>query len=106
MNPKRYTSIFNKECEIWFRTKRDIPDMESYLYRFQVYIEDNVFGYDFSITNESIKIYELVEEDIIDICFDMACKILDTPREEYCSVDISKRDIWDYLKNRDGENKK
>ncbi|NVM03455.1 MAG: hypothetical protein HWN67_14095 [Candidatus Helarchaeota archaeon] len=97
MKTQKYISQFGKEYEISFKVRRDIPDMESYLYRFQVFVEDNVFGCDFTITEQKIKRYSLSENEIINICFDLIREILDNQVEEYCSINIGKNGIIEYL---------
>ena len=105
MKPRKYISLFEEEFEIWYRTKRTIPDMEAYLYRFQIYVEDNAFGYDFTISERNIERYKLNEDEIIDICFNLTCGVLDTPMEEYCSVQIGKNDIVEYLMSIDASDR-
>jgi hypothetical protein len=77
--------------------KRDIPDMESYLYRFEVFMGDIIFGCDFTITDQKIKKYDLNENEIINICIDIIYEIVDDDIQEYCSFIIGKNKIIEYL---------
>lgn len=97
MKPRKYISLLEKKFEIWYRTKRTVSDMEAYLYRFQIYAKNNAFGYDFTISKRNIERYKLNEDEIIDICFNLTCRGLDTPMEEHCYVQIGKNDIVEYL---------
>ena len=97
MKTRKYISQFGKEYEISFKVRKCIPDMESYLYRFQVFMSDNVFGCDFTMTNQKIERYNLSENEIVDLCFDMIREVLDNQIEEYCSINIGKNDVIEYL---------
>jgi hypothetical protein len=93
----KYISLLGKECEITLKVKKDIPDMESYLYRFEVFMGDIIFGCDFTITDQKIKRYDLKENEIINICFDIIYGIVDDYIQEYCSMMIGKDNIIEYL---------
>jgi len=97
MKARKYISQFGKEYEISFKVRNYISDMGSYLYRFQVFMSDNVFGCDFSVTNQKIERYNLSENEIVDLCFDMIREVLDNQIEEYCSINIGKNDVIEYL---------
>ena len=101
MKTLKYISQFGKECEVSFKVRKNIPDMKSYLYRFQVLISNNVFGFDFTISCLKIEKYKLSENEIIDLCFEMIREILDNQIEEYCSINIGKNDIIEYLIRQD-----
>ena len=60
-------------------------------------MSDDVFGCDFTITNQKIERYNLSENEIVDLCFDMIREILDKQIEEYCSINIGKNNVIEYL---------
>lgn len=97
MKARKYISQFGKEYEISFKVRKYIPDVESCLCRFQVFMSDDVFGCDFTITNQKIERYNLSENEIVDLCFDMIREILDKQIEEYCSINIGKNNVIEYL---------
>jgi len=102
---KKYTSQFGKECEILFREKKDIPDMKSSFYRFEIFMRDSIFGCDFTISEQQIKKYNLDKDEIINICFDMVHEIVDEQIEKYCSVRIRKNDIIEYFIKQNDTNR-
>ena len=98
MSTKKFKSLYEKEYEIKFRERKNIPDMESRFYRFQIIKGNNAFGYDFTITDKKVKRYNLNENEIIIICFCLIGELLNSQIEEYCSVQVGKDDIVEYLK--------
>ena len=97
MDSKKYISKSDKEYEIVFKAKKNIPDIESYLYRFQIYIDDLAFSCDFTISDYKMKKFSLKESDAINICFDLIYKVLDEDIEEYCSIRIGEKNIVEYM---------
>ncbi len=97
MEERKYISKLGKEYELSFKIIKDISDKESHLYRFQIYIGDNAFGCDFTISDYKVKKYELTETEIINICFDLIQKILDKHVEEYSSIRVGEENIIDFL---------
>ncbi len=97
MKEKKYISQYGKEYKISFKIKKDIPDISSCLYRFQIYTGDNAFGCDFVISNQKTVSFNLSEKDIINICFGLIYKMLDLDNKEYCSVRIGEEKIIEYL---------
>ncbi len=58
---------------------------------------DVIFSCDFTITDQKIKRYELKEDEIINMCFDIIYGIVDDDIQEYCSIGIGKNNIIEYL---------